>query len=128
MHITYLTVTILAAVANGFSAALDFVRYEKILLAMDKAGVSRSWLTSLGLLKAAGAVGLLVGVVAPPIGAAAAAGLVLFFVAAVATHLRAGDSSFGLAAFFLLLALAALLLRVATAGLIDPRHFGAVAL
>jgi hypothetical protein len=40
--------------------------------------VSESWLTTLGILKAAGAVGLLVGIRVPLIGIAAAIGLVLF--------------------------------------------------
>jgi len=48
------------------------------------------------------------------IGIAAAVGLVLFFVAAIITHLRARDYSFGLAVVFLLLAVAALVLRVAS--------------
>jgi len=43
---------------------------------------------------------------------AAAIGLVLFFIAAIVTHLRGRDYSFGLAIVFLVLALAALVLRV----------------
>jgi hypothetical protein len=39
---------------------------------------------------------------------------VLFFIAAIITHLRGRDYSFGLAIVFLLLALAALVLRVAS--------------
>ena len=45
---------------------------------------------------------------------AAGLGLVLFFVAAVITHLRGRDYSFSLAILFLLLASAALVLRVAS--------------
>jgi hypothetical protein len=45
---------------------------------------------------------------------AVAVGLILFFVAAIITHLRARDYSFGLAVVFLLLAVAALLLRPAS--------------
>ena len=44
-----------------------------------------------------GALGLLIGIFFPMIGIAAAIGLMLFFVAAIATHLRARDFSFGLA-------------------------------
>jgi DoxX-like family len=68
----------------------------------------------LGTLKAAGALGLLIGIRGPLIGIAAAVGLVLFFVGAIVTHLRARDYSFGLAVVFLLLAVAALVLRVAS--------------
>ena len=114
MLIAYIIVTVLAAGANAFSATLDFFRYKQVLIAMAKAGVSESWLTTLGILKAAGALGLLVGIGSPPIGIAAAVGLVLFFVAAITIHLRVRDHSFGLAAVFLLLAVAALVLRLTT--------------
>jgi DoxX-like family len=114
MFIAYVAVTLLAAAANIFSATLDFARYKKILIKMAKAGVSDSWITTLGLLKAAGALGLLVGIIVLPIGIAAAGGLVLFFVGAIATHLRAHDYSFGLAVVFLSLAVAALVLRLAS--------------
>jgi hypothetical protein len=129
MFTAYIVVTVLAAIANTFSATLDFVRYPKILLAMAKAGVSESWLTTLGILKAAGALGLLVGIGVPPIGIAAAVGLVLFFVAAIITHLRVRDDSFGLAAVFLSLAVASLVLRLASSSAgFDPGFFGRVAL
>ncbi|MBB4938476.1 hypothetical protein FHR32_002781 [Streptosporangium album] len=51
----------------------------------------------------------------PPIGTAAAIGLTLFFVCAVYTHLLARDYSpqFGLAAGFLLLVVATLVLDLA---------------
>src|SRR5207249_9170136 len=55
----YLIVTVLAAAANIFSATLDFIRFKQILINMAKVGVSESWITMLGALKAAGALGLL---------------------------------------------------------------------
>jgi hypothetical protein len=115
MSTAYIIVTLLAAAGNIFSATLDFIRFKQILVNMAKLGVSESWITILGLLKAAGAVGLLVGIGVPLIGVAAAIGLVLFFIGAIFTHLRAGDYSFGLAVIFLLLAAAALGLRLASA-------------
>lgn len=115
MFVAYIIVIIIAAAANIFSATLDFIRFKQILVNMAKVGVPESWITMLGTLKAAGAVGLLVGMGVPPIGVAAAIGLVLFFIGAVITHLRAGDYSFGLAVIFLLLAAAALVLRLASA-------------
>jgi len=115
MFTAYLIVTVLAAAANIFSATCDFVRYKKVSIAMAKAGVPESWMTMLGILKAAGALGLLVGIGVPLIGTVAAVGLILFFVAAIITHLRAHDYSFGLAVvFLLLLAVAALVLRLAS--------------
>src|SRR2546425_5886364 len=104
MFTAYLIVTVLAVAANLFSATCDFVRYKQVSIAMAKAGVSESWMTTLGILKAAGALGLLVGIGMPLIGTAAAVGLILFFVGAIITHLRARDYSLGPAIVFLLLA------------------------
>jgi hypothetical protein len=114
MFIAYIIVTVLAAAANIFSATLDFIRFKQVLINMQKAGVSESWITPLGILKAAGAAGLLIGIGVPLIGTAAATGLTLFFVGAIITHLRARDYSFGLAVVFLLLVVAALVLRMST--------------
>jgi hypothetical protein len=109
----YLVVaTLLAAMLVG-SSVLDFVRYERVLVAMAKAGVPESWLPMLGLLKTAGALGLLIGIGVPLIGTAAAIGVILFFVGAVITHLRVADYSFGLAVLFGALAVLALVLRLA---------------
>jgi DoxX-like protein len=116
MFTAYLIVTALAAGANLFSATCDFVRYKQVSIAMARAGVPDSWMTTLGILKAAGAFGLLVGIRVPLIGTAAAAGLILFFVGAIITHLRARDYSFGLAVGFLLLAVAAVVLGVYARG------------
>src|SRR4051794_39642671 len=77
-----------------------------------KSACRSSWITTLGILKAAGALGLLIGIGVPAVGIAAATGLVLFFIAAIITHLRGHDYSFGLAIVFLLLAIAALGVRV----------------
>ncbi len=116
MFTAYVVVSVLAAAANIFSATCDFVRYKQVSIAMAKAGVPESWMTRLGILKAAGALGLLAGIGMPLIGTAAAVGLILFFIAAIITHLRARDYSFGLAAVFLLLAVAALALGLHARG------------
>ena len=115
MFVAYIIVIIIAAAANIFSATLDFIRFKQILVNMAKVGVPESWITMLGTLKVAGAVGLLVGIGVPSIGVAAAIGLILFSIAAITTHLRTRDYSFGLAGVFLLLAGAALVLRLASA-------------
>ena len=67
----------------------------------------------LGTLLACGAVGLLAGFAVPVLGAAAAVGLVVYFICAVAAHIRVGDRQIGGAVFFLLLAAAALTTNVA---------------
>jgi len=114
MFAAYIVVTVLTAAANVFSAECDFVRYKQVSIAMAKAGVPESWMTTLGILKAVGALGLLVGIRVPVIGMAAALGLILFFVGAIITHLRGRDYSLGLAIVFLLLAMAALAVRLAS--------------
>ncbi len=117
MFAAYVVITLLAIAANAFSGVAAIVHFKPILPGMAKACVPESWLTfPIGTLKTAGAVGLLLGLIGVPlIGTAAAIGLILFFVCAIYTHLRAGDYSlqFGLAIGFLSLAVAALVLDLA---------------
>jgi hypothetical protein len=117
MTAAYLTVTLIAVAANGFSGVAALVHFKPILPGMAKAGVPESWLTfPIGTLKTAGAIGLAVGLLGLRlIGVAAAIGLVLFFVCAVYTHIRASDYSaqFALANGFIALDAAALALALA---------------
>ena len=111
MFSAYVVVTLMAIAASTFVAIANFMRLKFVLTTADKVGVPRSWMTVLGSLNAAAALGLLVGLIgAPLIGTAAAVGLVLYFVGAIVTHLRARDYSIGPAAAFLVLAVAALVL------------------
>jgi DoxX-like family len=69
----------------------------------------------LGALEFAGAVGLLAGIAVPLLGAAAAIGLILYFVCAIFAHLRIGwYATLPFPAMLLSLAVAALVLRVVT--------------
>jgi hypothetical protein len=117
MLAAYVIVTIAAIAANAFSGIAAILHFKPILPGMARAGVPESWLTfPIGTLKTAGAAGLLLGLTGVPvIGTAAAIGLILFFVCAIYTHVRAGDYSpqFGLANGYLLLAVAALVLDLA---------------
>jgi hypothetical protein len=115
MFSAYIILTVLAAAALAFSATADFVRYKKVIINMTRAGVPESWLTRLGIAKAAGAIGLVVGIVIPQIGTAAAIGVILFFVGALITHIRARWFSFGFPATYLLLGVGALVM-----GLVRP--------
>jgi hypothetical protein len=119
MFTAYLIVAVVAIAANAFSGIAALVHFKPILPGMVKADVPESWLTfPIGTLKTAGALGLLLGLIGLPlIGTAAAIGLVLFFVCAVYTHIRASDYSpqFGLATGFLALAVATLALGLASA-------------
>jgi hypothetical protein len=112
MFAVYVTVVISTFVANAAAAAADFVRARFVLANSAEVGVPEGWLPWLGALKAAGAARLLIGLVwARPIGVAAAIGLVLFFVGAMATHIRAGVLyNLAFPGFYLALALGSLIL------------------
>lgn len=114
MFTAYVVVTVLAAAALTFAAVADFTRYEKVLESMTRAGVPKSWLNVLGALKAAGALGLLVGIGVPLIGIAAAVGVILFFVGAIVTHVRAHWYSFSYISVYLALATGSLGLGLAS--------------
>ncbi|OBH78727.1 hypothetical protein A5681_06700 [Mycobacterium scrofulaceum] len=90
MTIAYFVITLFTAAITAGIAVADLVPAGFVLANSAEVGVPRSWLPALGTVKLAGAAGLVVGVAGlRPLGIAAAAGLVLFFVGAVATHLRA---------------------------------------
>jgi hypothetical protein len=112
MHVTYLVTTILAALANGYAACLNFIGAESVKVVADRVRVSRGWMVPLGALLASGAVGLLTGFAVPAFGMAAAIGLVMYFICAVTAHLRVRDCQIGGAVFFLVLAAAALITDV----------------
>lgn len=115
MFTAYVVVTLMAVAASAFVAVANFMRLEFVLVTAAKVGVPESWITMLGTLNAAAAIGLLLGLVGVPlIGEAAAIGLTMYFVGAVITHLRARDHSIGPAATFLLLAVTALVLGLAS--------------
>ncbi|MFD5468612.1 DoxX family protein [Kitasatospora sp. NPDC127059] len=91
MSIACLIVTVLAIAANAGIAAADFAGAPFVLANSAEVRVKPEWVPWLAALKAAGAAGLLIGLVGyPPLGVAAAIGLVLFYLGAVATHVRTG--------------------------------------
>jgi hypothetical protein len=119
----YVTVASIAVAANAFSGigsgVAALTHYEPLMRflapAMARVYVPESWLVfPIGTLKAAGAAGLLLGLLGLPlVGTAAATGLILFWVCAAYTHIRVGDYSpqfFLGSTFFLPLAVATLTL------------------
>lgn len=89
MLTAYVVVTVVTILANGWAAVADLVRADFVVANSGDVDVPLSWLPMLGLLKGAGAVGLLLGLLGVPVlGVAAAVGLVLFFVGAVVVHVR----------------------------------------
>jgi len=78
-------------------------------------GIPFKYFSLLAACEFAGTVGIVFGIWWPPIGIAAGIGLVLYFVAAIGFHLRAGDvKGIGSAAFMLVFAAGALALRILT--------------
>jgi hypothetical protein len=114
MFTAYIVITIFTVAANIYAAAVDFCRPQWVLDNITKWSGSHLWLFPLGALKAAGAVGLVVGIGVPPLGVAAAIGLVLFFVGAIAVVIRARWYAHLLwPSTYLLLAVGSLALRLA---------------
>jgi len=113
MYAAYIIITAVAAAANVYTAANDFIRPKWLLGNMKHLGVPESSLPILGILKAAGALGLLIGIGVPLIGVLAAVGLTLFFIAALIMHVRAHDLSlgYGVPVIFLVVVVAALVLE-----------------
>jgi hypothetical protein len=93
MSIAYAVVTVLAAGMAGFSAGSVFFRAKWVVEPLAEYGVPSSWWPWLGAAKAAGAVGLLAGLVLPVVGVVAAVGLVAYFAGAVITVVRARSYS-----------------------------------
>lgn len=109
MHIAYVVITILAALANSYAASLNFVGAESVKVVADHVRVSQGWMIPFGILLASGALGLLIGFVLPVLGIAAAIGLVLYFICALSAHIRVRDPQIGSAVSFLVLAVATLI-------------------
>lgn len=118
MPVAYVVTALVTIAFTTFSGLAAMTRFAPIMRtlgpALARAGVPESWLVwPIGALKALGALGLALGLLGVPlVGTAAAAGLVLYFVCALYTHLRVGDFSpqFYLATVFLCLAVATLAL------------------
>ncbi|MBV9544009.1 MAG: DoxX family protein [Chloroflexi bacterium] len=131
MHTAYLTLSIVLIGYLSFSAVADFIGHKQVLLNMARVGVPESWLYPLGALKSAAVVGILVGVAVPLfettapalvlsaklIGTSAVAGVILFFIGAIVTHVRARFYSFAFPTSFLVLAIAVMTLGLLSSAL-----------
>ncbi|QVQ50738.1 DoxX family protein [Spiractinospora alimapuensis] len=114
MSVAYAVVVIATIAANLGIAAADFASARFVLNNSAEVGVPRAWLPLLGALKAAGAVGLLLGLAGVPrLDTLAAAGLTVFFLGAVGAHVRARVfHNIAFPATYLVLAVASLLLSI----------------
>ncbi|MEV0196328.1 DoxX family protein [Nonomuraea sp. NPDC050691] len=91
MFAAYITVTIFASLLNGSAAVVYLIGHEFPKAQADMKRLPRSWVPVLGMLLAAGSLGLLGSFAVPMLGTLAAAGLVLYFIGAVLAHLRVGS-------------------------------------
>jgi len=117
MYVVYIVVAGIYAVMLTMSARMKLVR-EPVAVEVigGVVGVPLRVFGVLALLEIAGALGLLAGIGLKPLGVAAAACLVAYFVVAIASHLRKHDlvaGHVGPAVVMLLIAAAALALRIA---------------
>ncbi|NUU21673.1 MAG: DoxX family protein [Streptomycetaceae bacterium] len=111
---TVIVSAVLAAVLAA-SAAFKLSHRSEAVQQYTRLGVPEDKLDYLAVLLLAGAGGLLIGLFWWPMGVAAACGLIVYFLGAVAVHLRAGElRTVPTPIAVELLAVAALVLRLTT--------------
>ncbi len=108
-------VSLLLAVAILGSGVATLAKVPAVVNNMKAVGWPEDRLWVLAVLKILGAVGLVVGLWVAPIGIAAAIGVTLYFIGAVVFHLRAKEYALAPPVVLLVLAVASLVLRSATA-------------
>lgn len=93
MDVAATIASLLLAALVVVSATIKLARREPYVQGYLRVGVPEERLNLLAAVLLAAAAGLALGLAWPPIGVAAAAGLVLYFAAAIAAHLRADDAA-----------------------------------
>src|SRR5580693_3919265 len=92
MHAAYLIITVVFALMVTFSGVAKIQRDERSLKVVhETVGVPLKYFPLLAACELAGGAGLVIGILWPILGIVAGAGLELYFLGAVASHLRAGD-------------------------------------
>ena len=115
MFFATVIVSALLAVLLAYSAIRKLSHDEQVVEGYVRAGVPEDKLNCLAATLLAAAAGLIAGLVWAPLGVAAASGLVVYFIAAIGFHIRAGDTkNLPTPLVMALLAAAALTLRVAS--------------
>ena len=107
MNTATVVVTLLLAALFTFAASIKLLGVPKSLAIRDHLGVSATQWRMIGALELTGVVGVLAGLLWSPIGIAAAIGLALLSIGAVAFHLRASDRVVDMAPAVIGVALAA---------------------
>ena len=101
-----ITVSIVLALLFAATAAGKLTGHATSLAMRDHFAIPAVRWRQIGLLELAGAAGVLIGLALRPLGIAAAGGLALLSLGAIATHVRAGDKPVAAAPAVLALALA----------------------
>lgn len=92
MLAAYAAITVVAAIAYASAAALSLTHNKSVIETAQTLRVPLTWMVPLGVLLAAGSLGLLGGFAVPALGTAAACGLVAYFVGAAGAHIRVRDT------------------------------------
>jgi hypothetical protein len=116
MPVVTIAVSVLLAALLVLSAVRKLSHQPEVVATYTRVGVPEEKLDYLAWILIAGAGGLLLGLLWPPIGIAAGVGLVVYFLLAIGAHIRAGDLEHAPTPVVIeLLAAAALVSRIATA-------------
>ena len=115
MFVATVIVSVLLALALTGSAAAKATSQPAVVPGISAVGVPENRIPLLAIPLFAGAVGLVAGLCIEPIGVAAAACLVLYFVLAIGAHVRAKDPNIAPPAALGVVAAAALVLRALSA-------------
>jgi hypothetical protein len=115
MFVAAATVSVLLAALLAFAAIRKLGHREQVVESYARAGVPEDKLDYLAVTLLAGAAGLILGLLWAPIGVAAAGSLIVYFIVAVAFHIRANDArNLPTPLVLAVIAVAALILRLAT--------------
>ena len=85
-------VAIALAALLTYSAIRKLTHKPRVVQSYTRVGVPEDALDYLAFVLLLAAAGLVLGVFSPPIGIAAAIGVIVYFAVAIAAHIRAGDA------------------------------------
>ena len=115
MFTAYAVVAVFLAAVLFLSAYTKLIRFGRTTATLTKVGVTESQFAPLAACETAGGLGLLAGLPVAPLGIAAAVGVALYFLVALAAHVRIRDRDVAPPLIILGLAVAAFVLRVRSA-------------
>lgn len=115
MFTAYAVVAALLAAVLLLSAYTKLIRFPRATATLTKVGVKEEQFAPLAACETAGSLGLLAGMRIAPLGIAAAVGVALYFILAIAAHVRMRDADVGPPVIILVMAVAAGVLRIGSA-------------